>query len=406
MKTTTKRESLQTGRTELPRCLKLKAGRERSLKQRHPWIFSGAVESLSPGEEGEVLPVYDGEGNLIGNAMINRRTSIVGRMVSFGDRPWRGVMEENILKALELRSLLFSQEKTDAYRLVNGEGDNLPGLVVDRYADLLVVQITTWGMEKLKGWIVDILQEKLSPKSIYEKSFSPSRRVEGLEEREGVLRGEPLEEVIVQERGMLLKVKPKEGQKTGLFLDQREMRSLVKEFSRGRRVLNLFGYTGAFSVAALMGGALQADTVEISLPALENARENLALNGFDPSKNGFIPADVFTFLREEKLKDYGLVVLDPPAFCKSKRDLIKACRGYKDINRLTIGGLPSGSLLLTSSCSHFVDEKLFGQVVFEAAAEAGRDVRILQRHRMAFDHTVSLYHPEGEYLKRLFLEIR
>ena len=232
----------------------------------------------------------------------------------------------------------------------------------------------------------------------------PSRGEEGLQNQEGLLFGEEVDEVEIMENKIKFIVSIKNGQKTGFFLDQREMRNWVQELSEGKKVLNCFGYTGGFSLYAMKGGATQVDTVDISTDAIGLAQKNTSLNKIDADKHNFIAEDVFQFLREKPL-EYDLIILDPPAFTKRKTDIIQACRGYKDINRLAIKKIPSGSLLLTSSCSYHIDEKLFQTVVFQAAAEAGRSVRIIGRHRLALDHPINIFHPEGEYLKSLLLFI-
>jgi 23S rRNA (cytosine1962-C5)-methyltransferase len=325
-------------------------------------------------------------------------------MVSFGDNAPEDAIRQNIAKALELRRRFFNPAVTNAYRLINAEGDFLPGLVADLYNDVLVLQVGTLGMEKLKPLILEILVEKLKPRGVYEKSLLPSRREEGMKDYEAALYGEPAEKVRILEEGLPFLVNITEAQKTGFYLDQREMRKLVREHAAGRKVLNAFAYTGAFSVYALKGGAVRADLVESSESAVALARENFALNGLSQETNSFINADVFEFLRKPDL-DYDFIILDPPAFAKRKSDVIAACRGYKDINRLAIQKVRPEGLVLTFSCSRFVDERLFQQVVFEAAEEAGRRARILQRYRQPFDHPVNIFHPETEYLKGFLLYV-
>ncbi|MBX7223105.1 MAG: class I SAM-dependent rRNA methyltransferase [Blastocatellia bacterium] len=382
----------------------LHKGKEKALRNRHHWIFSGAVKHLPQVENGSVVEVYSCEREFLGIAYLNRKCSILGRMLSFSERHLTTVLEKAIRRAVALRQMLFAHKDTNAYRLVNSEGDEIPGLIVDQYNDVLVMQISTLGIEKLKKEILEILIKELNPKSILEKSTGPSRREEGLRSLEAVHWGEPVPSVEIRENGLRLAVNLETGQKTGFFLDQREMRSLVESFAQGRRVLNCFSYTGGFSVAALRGGAASVHSVDISESAIEEAKNNCALNGYSDEKNEFSVADVFTFLREKK-NACNFVILDPPAFAKKKQDVIPACRGYKEINRLALAGVPSQSLVLTSSCSHHVDEKLFQQVVFQAAGEASRSVRILERHRLAPDHPVNIFHPEGSYLKSLLLYV-
>lgn len=383
--------------------LVLKPGKDKPVRNYHHWIFSGAVASLPDSvSDGEIVSVTSSTGDLVGAAYVNRASSIVGRMVAFGRQDPLQAIESRIIEAITLRKRLFDTMQTTAFRLINAEGDKLPGLIVDQYGEYLVVQIATLGMERLKPLVIDILSRELRPKGIYEKSSLPARREEGLREYEGLVAGSVPDHVEVREHGQRIVVDIIGGQKTGFFIDQREMRHLVREYSAGKRVLNCFSYTGGFSLGALSGGALQATSVDISDDAIALAHENAAQNGYADKHRG-IAADVFAYLREAKLGEFDFIILDPPAFVKRKNDVVAGCRGYKDINRLAFKLLPPASLLLTSSCSHFVDEKLFQQVVFQAAREADREVRILSRHRQAPDHPVNLYHPEGEYLKSLLL---
>jgi 23S rRNA (cytosine1962-C5)-methyltransferase len=249
------------------------------------------------------------------------------------------------------------------------------------------------------------LIKALAPRSIYERSDLPARREEGLPEFEGHLYGTRVGSAEIQESGLRYLVEFERSQKTGFYLDLREMRKLVRPLAAGRSVLNCFCYTGAFSVAALAGGASAVVSVDSSGPAVSLAERNLSLNGFSPSENPLVVADVFDYLRRETAS-HDFVILDPPAFAKKKTDVVRACRGYKDINRLALQRVLPAGLLLTFSCSHFVDERLFQQVVFQAAAEARRGVRIIQRHRLAYDHPVNIYHPESEYLKGFLLFVQ
>jgi len=382
----------------------LRKNKDKAIRNRHHWIFSGAVKSFPAGfENGNILPVEGSEGEHLGYAYFNKKCSIVGRMVSFDETPPLEAIKKNIEDSVSLREQFFD-EKTNAYRLINGEGDNLPGLVVDRYADVLVIQITTLGMEKLKPFLTGILTERFSPRSIYEKSNLASRREEGLADFEGLLAGEMKDNVEILDDGVRFLVEFAESQKTGFFLDQREMRKLVRLHSAGKRVLDCFSYTGGFSVYALIGGAFQVDLVDTSEKALALARKNLKLNGFESESNHFYVADVFQFLRQHDLF-HDFIILDPPAFAKRKADVVQACRGYKDINRLAFQKIPGHGLVLTFSCSFFVDESLFQKVVFQAAAEAKRNVRIIQRHHLAYDHPISVFHPESNYLKGFLLYV-
>lgn len=378
--------------------VRLKPGKEKPILNRHHWIFSGAVEKFPPFEPGEILGVESHKGEPLGFAYFNKG-SLAGRMLSFGPPPLEAI-EKAIVDAIALRRALFDADTT-AYRLVNGEGDLLPGLIVDKYADILVIQSATAGMDRLIPFIVTILERELAPAALLEKSVSSSRKEEGLAPKQAVLKGVVDQPVLILENGLKFYVDPLKGQKTGFFLDQREMRAYVGTLKK-KKVLNCFSYTGGFSVYALAGGASSVDSVDISKESLELAKANCVLNGF--SRASIIEADVFDFLRKKEL-DYDLVILDPPAFAKKAKDVVMACRGYKEINRWAIQKMAPGSTLITCSCSYFVDEKLFQQVVFQAAAEAKKNVRILGKHRQATDHPINLFHPEGSYLKSLILSL-
>lgn len=382
----------------------LKPGRDKAVRNRHHWIFSGAIRDLPDFEDGAILPVRDARGELLGHGYFNRKSSITGRMISFGEEAPEAAVRRGLERALALRAAFFDPAVTNARRLVNAEGDGLPGLIADLYDDVLVLQIATLGMEKLKPLVLEFLARALKPRAILEKSDLPARREEGLEDAEGILAGEPVESVRILENGVSFRVGLAQGQKTGFYLDQRESRRLVRECAAGRRVLNAFAYTGSFSVCALLGGAVRADSVDTSGPALALAQENFGLNGLPSDAGIFFTKDVFEFLREPAL-DHDFIILDPPAFAKKRTDVVPACRGYKDINRLALQRVRTPGLVLTFSCSHFVDEGLFQQVVFQAAHEAGRRVRILQKHRQAFDHPVNIYHPETAYLKGFLLYV-
>jgi len=383
----------------------LKPGKEKPIHNRHHWIFSGAIACLPEFDDGDCLPVYSANEEHLGWAYFNRKAAICGRMVSFSEESPTEAVGRHLKAAVELRNGFFDPEKTNGYRLVNGEGDLLPGLIVDRYQDVLVVQISTLGMQKLIPIVMDWLTRHLSVKSIYEKSLLPSRKEEGLQDKQGTLYGEiPTGGVEIMENGLRFSVSILHGQKTGFFLDHREMRQQVRKLSQGKRVLNCFAYTGGFSIYAAAGGAAAVDSVDISAAAMQMAEHNMALNGLESSRHHFYAADVFEFLRERPL-DYDLVILDPPAFAKRQKDVVAACRGYKDINRIAMEKMPAGSFLLTSSCSYHVNEELFQKVVFQAAVEAKRSVKIIGRHQMASDHPVNICHPESDYLKSLLLYI-
>lgn len=381
----------------------LKPGKEKALLNRHHWIFSGAIATWPQHEDGEILNVLSSKGQFLGCGYFNKKASIAGRMLTFDDTAPETSVQIHLEQAFTLRQKLFDA-KTNVYRLVNGEGDFLPGLVVDRYDDVFVIQITTLGMQRFVPIIVDFIIKKYNPSTILEKSIGPSRKEEGLTPQQGVLFGKPIHEVIVKEYDLKLIVNPLEGQKTGFFIDHREMRYWIREFAKDRKVLNCFSYSGGFSLNALYGGAVKVMSVDISQSAIELAKRNVSLNHLEEERSLYHVGDVFQFLREDPLA-YDMIILDPPAFAKKAKDVIQACRGYKDINRIAMQKMPANSLLLTCSCSYFVDEELFQKVLFQAAVEAGRSVRIIGRHKQAMDHPINICHKESDYLKSFLLYI-
>lgn len=383
--------------------IRLKPGKEKPILNRHHWIFSGAITAPVSVEPGDLVKVVTHRGETLGIAYYNKAASLAARMIAFGEQKPEEAIVEALKDAKMLRSH-FIPSKTNCYRLVNGEGDRVPGLIVDKYGDVLVLQVNTQGIEKLKPLIVEKLVSLFSPVCIYEKTSGSHLKHEGLSPKEAVIWGTfPSSPLEVLENGLKFLVDTVKGQKTGFFLDMREMRQMIRERSKNRKILNCCSYTGGFSVYALSGGALQVDSVDSSREAIETAQKNCLLNGFTQGASYFCE-DVFDFLKKTP-PIYDLIILDPPAFAKQAKDVNAACRGYKELNRLAFKKLPKHSMLLTASCSYFVPPALFQQVVFQAASEANRQVKIIARHQMAPDHPLNLHHPEGEYLKSLFLWI-
>ena len=376
----------------------LKPTREKSVLAFHPWIFSGAIAKLPEFTDGDLLAVVSSNGAHLGYGYFNRRSSITGRMLSFDATDGKTALKSHIEQAISLRKNLMGTNRTNAFRLINAEGDFCPGLIVDQYNDVLVIQISTLGMDKLKDFIVEILQKECRPTWIYESSTSASRKEEGLNESRKTLLGEPRDDIAIYEDGLDFLVSPLKGQKTGFFQDLREMRRLIQELSNQKRVLNCFSYTGAFSCHALKGNAKHCVSVDISKEAIEQTKKHMALNKFEEARHSEHVADCFDFLRTQEL-NYDLIILDPPAFAKRKSDVPKAIKGYQEINRTTLAKMPKNSLLLTCSCSYHVDEELFCKMLFHASREAKRDLRIIQKNRLAFDHPLNIYHPESSYLK-------
>ncbi len=383
------------------RCV-LKKGKEKPIEARHPWIFSGAIESIDEEfKTGDLIRVYSADQKFLGIGYLNPRSQIAIRMLEFSDVMIdEGFFRRRILEALEMRRL-FLPPHTDACRLIHSEGDFLPGFIVDRYGEYLVAQFQTAAMDQWKPMLTKILMEETGARGIFEKDDAEMRGYEGLGPGVGRLAGEePPDYVEITEQGIRFVVDIHHGQKTGFFLDQRDNRRHVEIHSRGRRVLNCFAYTGGFGVYAARGGATETVCVDTSEPALNTARVNYEKNGFTGDAYQFVREDVFEYLRATR-QTFDLIVLDPPAFCKNKHQVQQAAKGYKDINLQAFKRLETQGLLFTDSCSSYIDEDLFQKIVFGAARDAGRNVRILAKTSQAFDHPINIYHPEGAYLKGL-----
>jgi 23S rRNA (cytosine1962-C5)-methyltransferase len=388
--------------------LVLKKGREKSLKRRHPWIFSGAVEKLTgKPESGDTVGVKDSNGKLIAKAAYSPSSQIRARVWAFDDEEIDAAFfRDRLARAVALREALPARRHTNALRLVHGESDGLPGLIVDRYADVLVAQFLAAGVERWREPILDLLAELIACEAIFERSDAEVRALEGLQPRVGFFRGNRnAARCPIVEYGLNFRVDVAQGQKTGFFLDQRENRQRIRELAGGREVLDGFCYTGGFSIAALAGGAARVTAIESSAPALEVARENLAANPLDAAKVSFVEGDVFGELR--KLRDRGasfqMVILDPPKFAPTAAQARNAARAYKDINLLALKLLAPGGLLATFSCSGGVSPELFQSIVAGAALDAGAHAKIIERFGAAADHPVALEFPEGEYLKGLLI---
>ena len=389
--------------------LVLKRGREKSLKRRHPWIFSGAVEKAA-GKAGDTVEVRDSSGKPIALAAYSPKSQIRARVWTFDLSESVGVdfFRNRIQKAVGLRERLPAAKHTNAMRLIHGESDGLPGLVVDRYADVLVAQFLSAGVERWREEILDLLKEISFCEAIFERSDAEVRKLEGLEPKTGFVRGNRnASRCPIIEHGLNFRVDVEQGQKTGFFLDQRENRHRVRALAAGREVLDGFCYTGGFAINALAGGAKRVLAIESSAPSLEVARENLAANSVDASKAEFVQADAFAHLRT--LRDRGahfdLVVLDPPKFAPTAAQARNAARAYKDINLLALKLLRPGGLLATFSCSGGISADLFRKIVAGAALDAGTDAQVIDQFHSTPDHPVSLAFPEGEYLKGLLCRI-
>jgi 23S rRNA (cytosine1962-C5)-methyltransferase len=383
----------------------LKPGRDRSIRHGHPWIFSGAVASVigNPGS-GDIVLAVSSDQEPLALGFFNDRSDIRFRVLTrHVEAPVdAGFWAQRIRSALEQRQRVVPPGTT-ACRLINAEGDGLPGLIVDRYGDVLVMTIATAGIEKHRSVILDQLRQICHATHVYERSDGRARQREGLEDRVGpvgtVLPASPL---LITENELLFEVDIIAGQKTGFFLDQRGNRELIGGLSRGAAVLNCFSYTGGFSVYCARGGADRVFSVETSASANDMAGRNLERNGFSPEKHPIIQADVFQYLRKTDDR-FDLIILDPPSFARSGKDVARASRGYKDINLQAIRHLREGGLLATFSCSNYIGEDLFEKILLGAARDAQRELQLLARLGAGGDHPVLLSHPEGRYLKGLLL---
>jgi 23S rRNA (cytosine1962-C5)-methyltransferase len=383
----------------------LKPGREKPVRMGHPWIFSGAVARvLGNGDPGELCAVVSAKGDSLGIGFYNVNSAIRVRMVGRAGEPFDdNALGHRIAAAVERRTAILD-ENTDSCRLVNSEGDRLPGLVVDRYASGLCLQILTSGMERLRPSIVSALEKTCSPAFMYERSDADARTREGLALQEGTVRGEPPANLTVSENGRRFSTNLSTGQKTGFFLDQRENRKLFAAFASGKRVCDCFCYSGGFSVYGLTDGALSSTMVDSSESAVAAAKDNCSLNGIATDRCEGVTADVFSFLRVCD-KKFDCIVLDPPKFARHKGEVEAAARGYKDINLLAFKKIESGGIVFTFSCSNAVDPNLFRQIVFAAAADSGRFVQVLHVLSAGPDHPFNIAHREGEYLKGLVLRV-
>ena len=394
-------------------CVHLRRGKEESLLRRHPWVFSGAIDHLAEGDkalaEGDVVDVITKGGEFIarGHYQIG---SIAVRVLTFEneaiDAKW---WEERIAHAKALRESLgmVNNAATTCYRLVHGEGDLLPGLVVDIYGRTAVVQCHSVGMYHSRMLIAEAIRKAYGEEieAIYDKSSQTLPFKADLGAIDGYLWGRSENpDAVVLENGLKFKVNWEEGQKTGFFIDQRVNRDLVRQYSRGRKVLNTFCYTGGFSVAALAGGAKEVVSIDLSERAVKLADENVRLNFGDEAKHEAIACNAVEYLKDID-SDYDLIILDPPAFAKHHKVLGNALQGYKKINARALQKIRPGGILFTFSCSQAVSRELFRTTIFTAAAIAGRKVRIIGQLTQPADHPINIYHPEGEYLKGLVVYV-
>ena len=389
----------------------LKPHRDESLASGHLWIFSGALQQPPKWiESGGLVDVKSAKGQFVARGYYNPQTDIAIRILTHDhdEAIDTDFLRRRIRSAMQLRQV-FDAEQTNTYRLINAEGDLLPGLVVDRYAEVLVVQIHTAGMEHLRLMLVDALMEETGVRGILMRNDGQSRRREGLDvEEPRVVAGAVPTRVAVRENGVLFEVDPWEGQKTGLFLDQRDKRAALRKYTYGKRVLNCFSYTGGFSVyAALTDPQTHVTSVDISAPAIEAAREHFVMNGIDPNQHQFLTADVFDYLEQARSKgeQFDVVVLDPPAFAKTQSARTQALKAYRRLNMLGMQVLRPDGILLTCSCSGVVGmDDLLG-TISQVAQRLQRPVQLLESYTHGVDHPIHIAMPETAYLKAIFCRV-
>ena len=385
-------------------------GKDGAIRRRNPWIFSGAIKAEDDGiADGELVAVHAINGDRLGTGHY-QSGGIRVRLLTLGNEelPIEELLRDKLSAALDLRAQLglANDPLTNAYRVVHAAGDGLPGLIVDRYASVAVIQCHSIGMHLIREQIAAVLQELMGDtiKTVYDKSMStlPERHPA----ENGVLLGEDVTEVVVLENGRRFRVDVAGGQKTGFFLDQRENRWLLGSYAEGKKILNTFCYTGGFSVYALVGGGAQVQSVDLSGSAIELTDDNAARNGDFGERHQAYAADVMEWLKENATEqDYDIIVVDPPAFAKNKHKRHKAVQAYKRLNARAMRAIKPGGLLFTFSCSRVVERQLFYDTIVAAGLEAGRNCRVLHHLSQGPDHPVNLYHQEGEYLKGLVVRV-
>ncbi|MCG7533579.1 class I SAM-dependent methyltransferase [Pseudoalteromonas sp. OOF1S-7] len=391
--------------------LYLQPGREKSLKRKHPWIFSKAIKKVKGKPAlGDTVTIYSHDGQYLATAAYSPGSQIRARIWSFDQSEHidQSFFERKLSRALAAREQVIEEGQLTGFRLCAAESDGLPGITIDKFDNYLVCQLLSAGAERHKGEIVQALRSLFPECNIYERSDVDVRKKEGLEKTTGVLWGdEPEAPVVIMENGLKIEVDIKSGHKTGFYLDQRDSRAALERFSKGKSVLNCFCYTGTFGLYALRGECDEVINVDVSQPALDTAKRNVQHNDLDLSRAQFVKQDVFKLLRQyrEEGRQFDTIVMDPPKFAESKAQLNGACRGYKDINMLAMQLLKPGGTLLTFSCSGLMEQNLFQKVVADAALDAGKDLLIMERLNQAADHPIAGCYPEGFYLKGLICKV-
>ena len=384
----------------------LNPGREKSLLRRHPWIFSGAIHHVEDEPaSGATVDLLSFNKQFLARAFYSPQSQIRARVWTFEDEPVdKEFFRKRICSAIKTRYSLFDSSSSDSLRLIYAESDNLPGLIVDRYGDVLVLQSLTAGSEYWKETMADLLLEETGLKNIYERSDADVRELEGLESKVGVLRGTLSSFVFpIAEHNLKFNVNLQSGHKTGFYLDQRKNRQRVRELAKDKDVLDCFCYTGGFTVNALAGGAKSVVSVDSSGDALTLAKENITLNDLHADKATFMEGDVFQLLRKfrDENRSFDMIILDPPKFAPTAAQAERAARAYKDVNLLAFKLLRAGGILVTFSCSGGVDAGLFRKIIAGAALDAGVEAQIVEHLSQGADHPVNLHFPEGAYLKGL-----
>jgi len=389
----------------------LKKGKEKAVLQRHPWVFSGAIErvKVSP-NNGDIVKLINAKGDFMAYGFFNDQSRVALRLLEWDenivvDDTW---FREKVGQAVKSRADILADGNTNTCRLIFSESDYLPGLIVDKYNNHLAVQILTSGIENVMPVIIDELNSLLKPESIFDKSDASSREHEGLQTANVALTlNSPPENVEVKENGIVYNINIAEGQKSGFYCDQRDNRKILASYAKGKKVLDCFSYTGGFSLNSLLNGASSVTSVDSSALAIETLRENIKLNNLDAAKHIAIQSDVNKQLRafREQEEKFDIIVLDPPKYAPSRSALDRASRAYKDLNRLAMLLLNDGGLLATYSCSGAMNMETFKQVLAWAALDAGKQVQFIYQFCQPEDHPVRASFPEGEYLKGLLCRV-
>lgn len=377
---------------------------EKFIKTRSLWLFSKSFIYIPTFIDGEILEIKNAEDNVVAYGYFNSKSNILCRILSFENDPINE-LELNIKRAFTLRKSLFKKKETDCYRLINSEGDFIPGLIVDYYNNNLVMQVSTAGIEKLKPHIIDLLIKILKPVSIFEKSTNSSRKIEGLEKINVQIYGHTPDKVEVTENKIKYFIDIKKGHKTGMYLDQREARSLISKIAKSKRVLNLFCYNGGFSLNAYKAGARSITSVDISKEAIDQCMQNYALNSFSTKNSEFIISNVLDYIKDINTSIYDLVIIDPPAFAKSVKDIKPALKAYEKLNSTIFKNAKSNTLILSSSCSYHISYESFLDIIKNSALKANKSIKIVKIFKNSFDHTQNPFNPGNEYLKTILLEI-